>query len=74
MGLYRNTKCNPEYAIELRDTYEAITPGYHMNKKYWNTIVYSELPNNIVLALIDHSYNEVVAGFTKKQKLALNHH
>lgn len=64
-----NIKCDPEKAIELRERYEAVTPGYHMNKTHWNTV---QLDGNISLKVIrdwiDHSYEMVVNGLTKKQK------
>jgi predicted DNA-binding protein (MmcQ/YjbR family) len=61
-----NLKCDPVKAIELRDRYESVLPGYHMNKKYWNTVVLDgSIPSKEVLAMIDHSYDEVVKG-TKK--------
>lgn len=41
-----NVKCNPEYAIELREQYTSILPGYHMNKKHWNTIIVNDSLNN----------------------------
>ncbi|MCD4769609.1 MAG: MmcQ/YjbR family DNA-binding protein [Bacteroidales bacterium] len=56
-----NLKCNPEMAIELREHYEAIMPGYHMNKKHWNTLqIDGSLPSSLIKDLIDHSY-ELVA-------------
>ena len=61
-----NLKCDPEYAIELRERYPSITPGYHMSKKMWNTIYINELNNDLLLRrLIDHSFNEVVKGLPK---------
>jgi predicted DNA-binding protein (MmcQ/YjbR family) len=58
-----NLKCDPESAIELREKYEAVQPGYHMNKKYWNTIVIDgSIPSRQVLQMIDHSYEQVVEG------------
>jgi predicted DNA-binding protein (MmcQ/YjbR family) len=57
-----NLKCDPERAMELRDEYEAIIPGYHMNKRHWNTLVLDgRLPSRLVRELIDHSYNLVAA-------------
>jgi predicted DNA-binding protein (MmcQ/YjbR family) len=57
-----NLKCDPERAMELRDEYEAILPGYHMNKRHWNTLVLDgSLPSRLVRELIDHSYNLVAA-------------
>lgn len=62
-----NLKCDPERALELRDDYEAIIPGYHMNKKHWNTLVLDgSLSGELVGGLIDHSYDLVVKGMPKK--------
>lgn len=67
-----NLKCNPEYAIELREQYEVIQPGFHMNKKHWNTISYQEnLPIQLLKELIDHSYELVVKSLTKKLRAEL---
>ena len=68
-----NLKCDPEKAIKLRDEYESIIPGWHMNKKHWNTITfeYGELPDTLVLDLVNHSYDLVVSKLTKKLKLEL---
>ena len=67
-----NLKCDPEYAIELREGHADITGGYHMSKKHWNTVmVEGELEDQLILSLIDHSYNLVVNSFTKKKKLEL---
>lgn len=61
LPLTMNLKCNPERVIELRERYAAIRPGYHMNKKFWNTVeVDGSLPEALVYELIDHSYNEVI--------------
>ena len=61
-----NLKCDPERALALRDEYEAITPGYHMNKRHWNTLVLDgSLPSKLVRDLIDHSYELVVASLPK---------
>ena len=58
-----NLKCDPELAIELREKYEAVQPGYHMNKKYWNTVVIDgSIPSREVLQMIGHSYEQVVKG------------
>jgi len=67
-----NLKCHPERAVDLRDEYEAILPGYHMNKTHWNTLVLDgSLSASLVAELIDHSYDLVVAGMTQKQRAAL---
>ncbi len=68
-----NLKCDPEFAELLREKYEAIIPGYHMNKKHWNTITLDgSVPNNEILQLIDHSYDLVVSKLKKsdREKLA----
>ena len=58
-----NVKCNPEKAIELREEYASIIPGYHMNKKHWNTIILDgTVPSKLIYELIDHSYELVLAG------------
>ena len=60
-----NLKCDPDLALELRDRYEQVRPGYHMNKKHWNTIdLEGEIPDAEIRTMIDHSY-ELVA---KKKK------
>ena len=67
-----NLKCDPDRSIELREYHSEITPGYHMSKKHWNTVNFSEsLSTSMLLELIDHSYNLVVKGLTKKLKQEL---
>ncbi|MEO0472053.1 MAG: MmcQ/YjbR family DNA-binding protein [Bacteroidota bacterium] len=68
-----NLKCDPEYALELRDQYpERILPGWHMNKKHWNTVMFGlDLPADLVASLIDHSYDLVVAKLPRKDRQAL---
>ena len=66
-----NLKCDPERALELREEWEGIIPGYHMNKKHWNTLVLDgSLPAALVTELIDHSYELVLQGMTKSQRKA----
>lgn len=68
-----NLKCDPERAEELRETYDGvIMPGYHMSKTHWNTLFLEQLPPQLILELLDHSYNLVVAGLTKKLKQELD--
>jgi predicted DNA-binding protein (MmcQ/YjbR family) len=56
-GLQFNVKCDPGYAIELREQYSCIQPGYHMNKKHWNTIfVDGALSNEQIIKFVDDSY------------------
>ena len=69
-----NLKCNPEKAEELRGEYEGIIAGFHMNKKHWNTVKVntSDVSDDLVRELINHSYDLVVKGLTKKQREALS--
>ena len=63
-----NLKCDPERALDLRDRYEEVQPGYHMNKKHWNTVALEgAIPRAELLALIDHSYELVSASLRKKR-------
>lgn len=68
-----NLKCDPERAIQLREEYDGlIVPGFHMSKVHWNTVeLEKNLPQELVLELIDHSYNLVVKGLTKKLQAEL---
>jgi predicted DNA-binding protein (MmcQ/YjbR family) len=64
-----NLKCDPERALELRDIYEEIIPGYHMNKKHWNTVkTTGSLPDEMILALIKHSHDLVTEKLPFKLK------
>lgn len=64
-----NLKCDPEYAIELREKHDgAIIVGYHMSKVHWNTIILGQVPPKLVAHLVNHSYDLVVSKFTKKLK------
>ncbi|MDC0584678.1 MmcQ/YjbR family DNA-binding protein [Bacteroidales bacterium] len=68
-----NLKCDPEKAIELREEYDDILPGYHMNKKHWNTIsTTGSLSSTLIKEMIDHSYDLVVSKLTRKKKEELN--
>jgi predicted DNA-binding protein (MmcQ/YjbR family) len=56
-----NLKCDPAFALELRERYPAVIPGYHMNKKHWNTVVLDgSIPDKEVYSWIDHSYGLVL--------------
>ena len=67
--LRMNLKCDPEKAVELRDRYNSIRPGYHMSKVHWNTVeVNGELKTELIQELINHSYDLVVIKLTKKTK------
>lgn len=64
-----NLKCNPEYALELREQFVGIKPGYHMNKNHWNTIsVNLDVDDKTIFKLIDLSYHLVVKSLTKKKR------
>ena len=67
-----NLKCHPEKAIELRETHDFVRPGFHMNKKHWNTIdINWQVSNGLLKEWIDDSYNLVVHQLTKKDQLIL---
>lgn len=65
-----NLKCDPDLALELREQYGAVIPGYHMSKKHWNTVIVDgELEPDQIIEMIDHSYDLVVKSLPKyKQK------
>jgi len=64
-----NLKCDPEYSAELREQYEDVQPGWHMNKLHWNTVYFeNDLSNKLLLELIDHSYDLVVAKLKKADR------
>ena len=68
-----NLKCDPEKAIELREQFTGVIPGYHMNKKHWNTVLMTEdITDKHLLELIDHSYQLVFNSLTKKIKDGLS--
>jgi len=67
-----NLKCNPAEAIALRDQYQAITPGYHMNKKHWNTVfINGDVNSQILKELIDLSYFLIINSLTKRERLSI---
>ena len=62
-------KCEPELAVELRNSYPAIRPGYHLNKRHWNTITLDgSLPEQLVRDLIEDSYDLVVSALPQRVK------
>ncbi|MFC4870139.1 MmcQ/YjbR family DNA-binding protein [Negadavirga shengliensis] len=64
-----NLKCDPVEAVILREKYEGIVPGYHMNKKHWNTVYFNgSVPDKLILELVDHSYALVFNSLSKKIK------
>jgi predicted DNA-binding protein (MmcQ/YjbR family) len=67
-----NVKCDPEKAIEWREQFAAVQPGYHMNKKLWNTVVVDgSISNKILREMIDDSYLLVVKSLPKKDQAGL---
>jgi predicted DNA-binding protein (MmcQ/YjbR family) len=67
-----NLKCDPDLALELRDRYEQVTPGYHMNKKHWNTVgIEGGIPDPELRKMIDHSYDLVAKGLLRKPRAKL---
>jgi len=67
-----NLKCDPEYAVELRDTYDSVLPGYHMSKKHWNTVLMDDsIPDKILLEWINNSYDLVISTLPEKTKQLL---
>src|SRR6266446_9839244 len=67
-----NLKCDPDLALELRDRYEQVRPGYHMNKKHWNTVEIDRgIPEAELRKMIDHSYELVVKNLPKKTRVKL---
>ncbi len=69
---WMNLKCDPEEAFHLRDIFDAVIPGYHMNKTHWNSIILDgTIPKGEIERMIDNSYALVVKSLTKAQKLRL---
>jgi predicted DNA-binding protein (MmcQ/YjbR family) len=69
---WMNLKCDPVGAVELREAYPAVTPGYHMNKKHWNTIVLDgSLPQSLIKEMTDHSYDLVFQSLPVRLQLEI---
>jgi predicted DNA-binding protein (MmcQ/YjbR family) len=68
-----SVKCEPELAVQLRNTYAAIRPGYHLNKRHWNTVTLDgSLPDQLVRDLIEDSYDLVVSALPKRTREQLH--
>ncbi len=68
-------KCEPDLAVALRDSYPAIRPGYHLNKRHWNTVTLDDtLPDELVRDLIEDSYDLVVSALSKRLREELGWH
>jgi len=67
-----NVKCDPSKVITLREQYSCVIPGYHMNKKHWNTITIDGSVNNkLLIEWIDHSYEIIIARLSKTERMKL---
>ena len=67
-----NLKCDPEWSELLRNAYAAVRPGYHQNKKHWNTVVLDgSVPDDEVQELVDHSYELVVEALSRNARATL---
>jgi predicted DNA-binding protein (MmcQ/YjbR family) len=65
-------KCEPELAVHLRLAHEAINPGYHLNKRHWNTVTLDgSLPDGMVRDMVEDSYDAVVAGLPRAKRAEL---
>lgn len=62
-------KCDPDLAMDLRDAYEDVIPGYHFNKKHWNTVICEgSLPDDEIVKMVEHSYKLVVRSLPKAER------
>jgi len=67
-----NLKCDPLYALELRSIYSSVIPGYHMNKKHWNTVICdAEVDEESLKEWIDDSYDLVFGSLSKKERMKI---
>jgi predicted DNA-binding protein (MmcQ/YjbR family) len=72
LGISVNLKCDPDKALELRESFHQIRPGYHMSKKHWNTVSLRDgLEDTFIQEMIDESYDLVYSSLTKKEKESL---
>jgi predicted DNA-binding protein (MmcQ/YjbR family) len=68
-----SVKCDPGYAVALREQYPAVTPGYHLDKRHWNTVeLDGTVPSELVSEWIEDSHDMVVAGLSRAQRALLN--
>ena len=64
-----NLKCDPELALELRAQYDAVQPGYQMNKKHWNTVIFDgSISDEEIYEMIDHSYDLIVSNLLDSER------
>ena len=72
---WMNLKCDPQEALMLRDIFDAVIPGYHMNKQHWNTIILNgSIPNGEIERMIDNSFMLIVNKMSKKERAAILEH
>ena len=70
--IHLNLKCEPNEAIQLRDVFKSVKPGYHMNKTHWNTVILDgDVPDAELKRMIDNSYRLVVRGLRKPLRVGL---
>ncbi len=70
---YCNLKCDPDVSVDLRDRYNGITPGWHMNKRHWISVYFdSDVPNSVFKNLIETSYGLVLHSLSKKKQEEIN--
>ena len=70
--LFISLKCEPNHAIALRTMFPAVKPGYHLNKEHWNTVILDgSLPDREIIGMINHSYDQVVKGLKKTDRINL---
>jgi predicted DNA-binding protein (MmcQ/YjbR family) len=68
-----SVKCDPGLAVQLRAEYEAVIPGYHLNKRHWNTVILDgSIPDDEIEGMVSHSYDRVVAGLPKAVRQRLS--
>ncbi|QDP00092.1 MmcQ/YjbR family DNA-binding protein [Thalassotalea sp. PS06] len=72
---WMNLKCDPDEAVMLRDIFKSVIPGYHMNKRLWNTVILDgSVPNGEIERMIDNSFNLVVQSLKKVDRQAVQVH
>ncbi len=72
---WMNLKCEPQQALMLRDVFDAVIPGYHMNKQHWNTVILDgSIPEHEITRMIDHSFSLVAKGLKKSERAQLELH
>jgi predicted DNA-binding protein (MmcQ/YjbR family) len=74
-GVGVNLKCEPERALQLRREFDAVAPGWHQNKRHWNTVTLAgDVPDEVLTAMVEDSYDLVLAGLPKHERDAIDIH